>query len=61
MNWAVWSEDNGARTPIGSFNQQVGGVNLADLANAIDDPSSVDRRRLQPARPSALGESRPTA
>jgi general secretion pathway protein D len=41
VNWAVWSEDNDTRIPVGSFIQPVGGVNLATLASAIDDPSTA--------------------
>ncbi|HTU68447.1 MAG TPA: type II secretion system secretin GspD [Steroidobacteraceae bacterium] len=41
VNWAVWSEDNDTRIPIGSFINPVGGVNLATLASAIDDPSTA--------------------
>jgi general secretion pathway protein D len=41
VNWAVWSNDDDTRIPIGSFIQPVGGVNLATLAGAIDDPSSA--------------------
>ena len=42
VNWAVWSEDSDTRIPIGSFINDVGGVNLAELASAIDNPSGVD-------------------
>jgi general secretion pathway protein D len=41
VNWAVWSEDDDTRFPIGSFQQAVGGVNLAQLAQSVDDPSSA--------------------
>jgi general secretion pathway protein D len=41
VNWAVWSNDDDTRIPVGSFIQPVGGVNLATLAGAIDDPSSA--------------------
>ncbi len=41
VNWAVWSEDSDTRIPVGSFIQPVGGVNLATLASAIDDPSTA--------------------
>jgi general secretion pathway protein D len=46
VNWAVWSNDSDTRIPVGTFQQQVGGVNLAQLASAIDDPSTA---------PTALG------
>jgi general secretion pathway protein D len=39
VNWAVWSEDNDTRIPIGSFVQPVGGVNLLELAAGVDNPS----------------------
>jgi general secretion pathway protein D len=41
VNWAVWSNDSDTRIPVGSFIQPVGGVNLATLASAIDDPSTA--------------------
>ena len=41
VNWAVWSQDNDTRIPIGSFQQAVGGVNLAQLASAVDNPASA--------------------
>ncbi|HET9474238.1 MAG TPA: type II secretion system secretin GspD, partial [Steroidobacteraceae bacterium] len=40
VNWAVWSEDS-SNIPLGTFQSQVGGVNLAQLAQAIDDPSNA--------------------
>jgi len=39
VNWAVWSEEG--NTPLGTFQQPVGGVNLAQLAQAVDDPSKA--------------------
>lgn len=41
VNWAVWSEDSDTRIPGGTFIQPVGGVNLAQLAQAVDDPSTA--------------------
>jgi general secretion pathway protein D len=41
VNWAVWSEENDTRIPIGSFLSPVGGVNLAQLALAVDNPSAA--------------------
>jgi general secretion pathway protein D len=41
VNWAVWSEENDTRIPIGTFLSPVGGVNLAQLAAAVDNPSGV--------------------
>jgi general secretion pathway protein D len=41
VNWAAWSEDNDTRIPIGSFISPVGGVNLASLAAAVDNPSGA--------------------
>jgi general secretion pathway protein D len=41
VNWAVWSNDSDTRIPVGSFISPVGGVNLAQLAQAIDNPSAV--------------------
>jgi len=40
VNWAVWSEDS-SNIPLGTFQSQVGGVNLAQLAQAVDNPSSA--------------------
>jgi general secretion pathway protein D len=40
VNWAVWSED-GSNIPVGGFVQPVGGVNLVQLANAVDSPASA--------------------
>lgn len=45
VNWAVWSEDS-SNLPVGTFQQPVGGVNLAQLAQAVDNPASA---------PAALG------
>jgi general secretion pathway protein D len=41
VNWAVWSEDDDERIPLGLFNQQVGGVSVLDLAGAIDNPENT--------------------
>jgi general secretion pathway protein D len=41
VNWAVWSDDDDTRFPLGTFQSPVGGVNLAQLAQAVDDPSSA--------------------
>jgi general secretion pathway protein D len=41
VNWAVWSEENDTRIPLGLFNQSVGGVNLLQLAGAIDNPTTA--------------------
>ena len=46
VNWAVWSDDSDTRIPLGSFQSAVGGVNLAQLATAVDNPASA---------PAALG------
>jgi len=45
VNWAVWSEDS-SNLPVGTFQSPVSGVNLAQLAQAVDDPSKA---------PAALG------
>jgi general secretion pathway protein D len=42
VNWAVWSDDDDTRIPVGTFQQPVGGVNLASLANSIDNPSGAN-------------------
>jgi general secretion pathway protein D len=41
VNWALWSNDNDTRIPIGGFIQPVGGVNLASLAAGIDNPANA--------------------
>ncbi len=41
VNWAVWSEENDTRIPIGSFQSAIGGVNLAQLAAGIDNPANA--------------------
>ncbi len=41
VNWAVWSEDDDTRIPIGSFVQPVGGVNLLQLAAGVDNPANA--------------------
>jgi general secretion pathway protein D len=43
VNWAVWSEDNNTRIPVGTFQQAVGGVNLAQLASAVDNPATAPK------------------
>ena len=40
VNWAVWSDEDDD-LPIGTFQQPVGGVNLAALARSIDDPANA--------------------
>jgi general secretion pathway protein D len=40
VNWAVWSEDS-SNIPLGTFQQPIGGVNLAQLAQAVDDPANA--------------------
>jgi general secretion pathway protein D len=39
VNWAVWSDEG--NTPLGTFQQPIGGVNLAALARSVDDPSNA--------------------
>jgi general secretion pathway protein D len=41
VNWAVWSEDDDTRIPLGLFNQRVGGVSVVDLAAAVDNPTDA--------------------
>jgi general secretion pathway protein D len=40
VNWAVWSEED-SDLPLGTFQSQVGGVNLAQLAQAVDNPANA--------------------
>jgi general secretion pathway protein D len=42
VNWAVWSDENDTRIPVGTFQSAVGDVNLASLAQTIDNPSSAN-------------------
>jgi len=58
VNWAVWSEDDDTRIPIGLFNQQVGGVGVLDLAQAIDNPESEAGAALAGASGSTFGIGR---
>jgi general secretion pathway protein D len=41
VNWAVWSDDD-ADAPLGTFQQPIGGVNLASLARSIDNPGDAN-------------------
>ena len=60
VNWAVWSDDD-ADAPLGTFQQPVGGVNLASLAQSIDNPSGGQSGCSAPAPPSASAASPPAA
>ena len=41
VNWAVWSDDSDTHIPVGGFVQPVGGVNVVQLAQAVDNPASA--------------------
>jgi general secretion pathway protein D len=41
VNWAVFSNEDDTRIPAGAFLNPVGGVTLADLARAVDNPSGT--------------------
>jgi general secretion pathway protein D len=46
VNWAVWSEDDDTRIPVGAFIEPVGAsrgnpVSIVDLAAAVDNPSGA--------------------
>lgn len=41
VNWAVFSTEDDTRIPAGAFLNPVGGVTLADLARAVDNPSGT--------------------
>jgi general secretion pathway protein D len=58
VNWAVWSEDDDTRIPIGIFNQSVGGVNVLNLAAAVDDPNSEAGAAVAGASGSTFGIGR---
>src|SRR4051812_34287872 len=42
VNWAVWQNED-SNIPVGTFQSQVGGVNLAQLAAAVDNPSGAQQ------------------
>jgi general secretion pathway protein D len=58
VNWAVWSEDDDERIPLGVFNQSVGGVNILDLAQAVDNPESQGGARVAASSGSTFGIGR---
>jgi general secretion pathway protein D len=58
VNWAVWSEDNDTRIPIGTFQGDVGGLNLTQLAGAIDNPSGAAASAAAIATGSTFGIGR---
>jgi len=58
VNWAVWSEDNDTRIPLGTFQGNVGGVNLATLASAVDNPSGAASTAAALATGSTFGIGR---
>jgi general secretion pathway protein D len=41
VNWAVFSDDDDSRIPLGTFLSPVGGASLVDLVNAVDNPASA--------------------
>ena len=41
VNWAVWSDEDDTRIPAGAFISPVGGVNLGQLAQAVNNPTGV--------------------
>jgi general secretion pathway protein D len=41
VNWAVFSEKEGARVPVSAFIEPIGGTSIVDLAQAISDPASA--------------------
>jgi general secretion pathway protein D len=46
VNWAVFSDEDDTRIPAGAFIADVGGVNLIQLANAVDNPSAAGNLNL---------------
>jgi general secretion pathway protein D len=48
VNWAMWSNDDDTRIPIGGFINDVGGINLLELAGAVDNPSGAATTGLLP-------------
>ena len=61
VNWAVWSDDDDTRIPVGTFQQPVGGVNLTSLAQVDRRPLRSATRCSAPAPPSASAASPPPA
>jgi general secretion pathway protein D len=55
VNWAVWSEDDDTRIPVGGFINPVGGVDLVDLASAVDNPSGAATAGVPPGTTFGLG------
>jgi general secretion pathway protein D len=41
VNWAVFSNDDDTRVPLGGFISPVGGSSLVDLARLVDDPEAA--------------------
>ncbi len=55
VNWAVWSEDDDTRIPVGGFIQPIGDVDLVDLASAVDNPSGAATSGVPPGTTFGLG------
>ncbi len=55
VNWAVWSEDDDTRIPVGGFIQPVAGVDLVDLASAVDNPTGAATNGVPPGTTFGLG------
>jgi general secretion pathway protein D len=58
VNWAVWSEEDDTRIPVGSFINPVAGVDLVDLAGAVDNPSGAAQAGVPPGTTFGLGRIR---
>ena len=62
VNWAVWSDDDDSDIPIGTFQQPVGGVNLALAGRSRSTIRQAAAIRCSaPAPPSASAASPPPA
>jgi general secretion pathway protein D len=46
VNWAVFSDEDDTRIPAGAFIGDVGGVNLIELAGAVDNPANAANLNL---------------
>lgn len=58
VNWAVWSEEDDTRIPVGSFINPVAGVDLVDLAAAVDNPSGAAQAGVPAGTTFGLGRIR---
>jgi general secretion pathway protein D len=58
VNWAVWSEEDDTRIPIGGFLNPVGGLSLVNLAQLIDNPAGAGADGLNALNGTTFGVGR---